>query len=178
MPCTVACDKISIDGVIRSASIEILDDYGDDLERILDYMELTRELERDKLFVLVNLRSFYRDEEIAPFFRSILDHSLSVLLVDSVSKALLPLPEKFHGLTNTELRYRQRYVDLFMNPEVKDVFLKRSRILSEIRAYLDGKSYQEIADKLGRHVKSIDNALQRVKRKMEKFLEEAKSQDD
>ena len=47
-----------------------------------------------------------------------------------------------------------------------------------LRAYLDGKSYQEIADKLGRHVKSIDNALQRVKRKMEKFLEEAKSQDD
>ena len=47
-----------------------------------------------------------------------------------------------------------------------------------LNAYLDGKSYQEIADKLGRHVKSIDNALQRVKRKMEKFLEEAKSQDD
>ena len=94
LPCTVACDKISIDGVIRSASIEILDDYGDDLERILDYMELTRELERDKLFVLVNLRSFYRDEEIAPFFRSILDHSLSVLLVDSVSKALLPLEKR------------------------------------------------------------------------------------
>ena len=94
MPCTVACDKISIGGVIRSAGIEILDDYGDDLERILDYMELTRELERDKLFVLVNLRSFYRDEEIAPFFRSILDHSLSVLLVDSVSKALLPLEKR------------------------------------------------------------------------------------
>ncbi len=94
LPCTVACDKISIGGVIRSAGIEILDDYGDDLEHILDYMELTRELERDKLFVLVNLRSFYRDEEIAPFFRSILDHSLSVLLVDSVSKALLPLEKR------------------------------------------------------------------------------------
>ena len=47
-----------------------------------------------------------------------------------------------------------------------------------LNAYLDGKSYQEIADKLGRHVKSIDNALQRVKRKMEKFLEESKAQDD
>ena len=57
----------------------------------------TRELGRDKLFVLVNLRrACSRDEEIAPFFRSILDHSLSVLLVDSVSKALLPLEKEGH----------------------------------------------------------------------------------
>lgn len=94
LPGTVVCDKLSISGVLRSAGIEILDDYGDSLERVLDYMELTRELERDKLFVLVNLRSFYRDEEIAAFFKSVLDHSLCVLLVDSVSKARMPLEKR------------------------------------------------------------------------------------
>lgn len=94
LPGTVVCDKLSISGVLRSAGIEILDDYGDSLERVLDYMELTRELERDKLFVLVNLRSFYRDEEIAAFLKSVLDHSLCVLLVDSVSKARLPLEKR------------------------------------------------------------------------------------
>ncbi|MCQ2426550.1 MAG: lysine--tRNA ligase, partial [Lachnospiraceae bacterium] len=61
-----------------------------------------------------------------------------------LAKSLLPLPEKFHGLTNTELRYRQRYVDLIMNPDVKDTFVKRSRILKEIRAYLDGKGFLEV----------------------------------
>ena len=90
LPCTVSCDKIGIGGVLRSTGIEILDDYRNDLERILDYMELTREPERDKLFVFVNLRSFHSDEEIAAFFRSGLDHSLCVLLADSVSKARLP----------------------------------------------------------------------------------------
>lgn len=94
LPCGITCDKISIGGVLRSAGIEILDDYENELERILDYMELTRELERDKLFVLVNLRSFYSDEEVAAFFRSVLDHSLCVLLVDSVSKAMLPLEKR------------------------------------------------------------------------------------
>lgn len=94
LPGTVVCDRLSISGVLRSAGIEILDDYGDSLERVLDYMELTRELERDELFVLVNLRSFYRDEEIAAFFKSVLDHSLCVLLVDSVSKARLPLEKR------------------------------------------------------------------------------------
>ena len=61
-----------------------------------------------------------------------------------LAKALLPLPEKFHGLTNLEQRYRQRYVDLIVNPEVKDTFVKRSRILSLIRSYLDGKGYLEV----------------------------------
>ena len=61
-----------------------------------------------------------------------------------LSKSLLPLPEKFHGLTNTDLRYRQRYVDLIVNPEVKDTFVKRSRILTEIRSYLDGKGFLEV----------------------------------
>ena len=61
-----------------------------------------------------------------------------------LSKSLLPLPEKFHGLKDTELRYRQRYVDLIMNPEVKDTFVKRSLILRELRAFLDGRGFLEV----------------------------------
>ena len=61
-----------------------------------------------------------------------------------LSKNLQPLPEKFHGLTNTDMRYRQRYVDLIMNPEAKDTFIKRSRIISEIRRFLDEKGFMEV----------------------------------
>ncbi len=61
-----------------------------------------------------------------------------------LSKSLLPLPEKFHGLTNTDLRYRQRYVDLIMNPEVRDVFVKRSLIIRELRNFLENKGYLEV----------------------------------
>ena len=61
-----------------------------------------------------------------------------------LAKSLRPLPEKFHGLTDTEMRYRQRYVDLIANPEVKDTFIKRSQILKEIRAYLDEKGFLEV----------------------------------
>ena len=68
-------------------------------------------------------------------------HAKEIVLL---TKSLLPLPEKFHGLTNTDLRYRQRYVDLIVNPEVKDTFLKRSRILTEIRNYLDSRGFLEV----------------------------------
>ncbi|MDO4475874.1 MAG: lysine--tRNA ligase [Lachnospiraceae bacterium] len=61
-----------------------------------------------------------------------------------LSKSLQILPEKFHGLTNTDTRYRQRYVDLIMNPESKDVFLKRSQIIKEIRKFLDGRNFIEV----------------------------------
>ena len=61
-----------------------------------------------------------------------------------LSKSLRPLPEKFHGLKDVDLRYRQRYVDLIMNPEVKETFLKRSQIISEIRSILDEKGYLEV----------------------------------
>ncbi|MDO5538987.1 MAG: lysine--tRNA ligase [Eubacteriales bacterium] len=68
-------------------------------------------------------------------------HAASVTLL---SKSLQILPEKFHGLTNTDLRYRQRYVDLIMNPEVKDTFIKRSRIIAAIRKYLAGEGFMEV----------------------------------
>ena len=64
--------------------------------------------------------------------------------VTLLSKSLQILPEKFHGLTNTDMRYRQRYVDLIMNPEVKDTFIKRSKIISAIRRYLDGQGFMEV----------------------------------
>ena len=64
--------------------------------------------------------------------------------VTLLSKSLQVLPEKFHGLTNTDLRYRQRYVDLIMNPDVKDTFIKRSKILSAIRKYLGGQGFMEV----------------------------------
>ena len=70
--------------------------------------------------------------------------SVHVYEIELLAKSLLPLPEKFHGLTNTDMRYRQRYVDLIMNPEVKDTFVKRSLILREIRAYLDSKGFLEV----------------------------------
>lgn len=61
-----------------------------------------------------------------------------------LSKSLLPMPEKFHGLKDTDLRYRQRYLDLMVNPEVKDTFIKRSEIMRTIRNFLDEKSYVEV----------------------------------
>ena len=68
-------------------------------------------------------------------------HSRSVTLL---SKSLQILPEKYHGLTDTDIRYRQRYVDLIMNPDVKDVFIKRSKIISAIRRYLDDRDFMEV----------------------------------
>lgn len=61
-----------------------------------------------------------------------------------LTKSLLPLPEKFHGLTNTDTRYRQRYLDLIVNPEVKDTFIKRSKVISSIRRYLDEQGFMEV----------------------------------
>ena len=70
--------------------------------------------------------------------------SIHAKAVRLLSKSLKPLPEKYHGLTNTDLRYRQRYVDLIMNPEVKDTFVKRSKIIASIRRFLDAKDFIEV----------------------------------
>ena len=70
--------------------------------------------------------------------------SIHASAVKLLSKSLQILPEKYHGLTNTDMRYRQRYVDLIMNPEARDTFIKRSRILSSIRRYLDGQGFLEV----------------------------------
>jgi lysyl-tRNA synthetase class 2 len=68
-------------------------------------------------------------------------HAESITLL---SKSLQILPEKYHGLTNTDMRYRQRYIDLIMNGDAKDTFIKRSKIISEIRKYLDGQGFMEV----------------------------------
>ncbi len=72
------------------------------------------------------------------------ENSVHAEEITLLSKSLQILPEKFHGLTNTDVRYRQRYTDLIMNAEVKDTFVKRSRILSSIRRYLDGQGFLEV----------------------------------
>lgn len=70
--------------------------------------------------------------------------SIKVSEITILSKSLLPLPEKYHGLKDVDARYRQRYVDLIVNPEVKDAFIKRSRIISEIRKFLDSLDFMEV----------------------------------
>ena len=70
--------------------------------------------------------------------------SIHASAVTLLSKSLQVLPEKFHGLTNTDMRYRQRYVNLIVNPEVKDTFVKRSKIIKEIRNFLDGRGFMEV----------------------------------
>ena len=94
--------------------------------------------------------------------------SLHAKKLTLLSKSLLPLPEKFHGLKDTDLRYRQRYVDLIVNPDVKDTFVKRSKILKETRAFLDEKGFLEVDTPIllpieiaasARHFKTHLNAL-------------------
>ena len=94
--------------------------------------------------------------------------SIHAKKIKLLAKSLLPLPEKFHGLKDMDLRYRQRYVDLIMNPEVKDTFVKRSQILKETRAFLDNKGFLEVDTPIllpieiaasARHFKTHHNAL-------------------
>ena len=70
--------------------------------------------------------------------------SIHATEVTLLSKSLNPLPEKFHGLTNTDLRYRQRYVDLIMNEDVKETFIKRSKIIASVRNYLNSQGFLEV----------------------------------
>ena len=79
-----------------------------------------------------------------PFRTKTGEMSVRAKQITLLSKSLIPLPEKFHGLTDLETRYRQRYVDLIVNPEVKDTFVKRSRILQELRRFLDSKGFLEV----------------------------------
>ena len=79
-----------------------------------------------------------------PFRTKTGEMSVRAKEITLLSKSLIPLPEKFHGLTDLETRYRQRYVDLIVNPEVKDTFIKRSRILQELRRFLDSKGFLEV----------------------------------
>ena len=79
-----------------------------------------------------------------PFKTKTGEMSIHAVEVTLLTKSLQILPEKHHGLTNTDLRYRQRYLDLIMNQDAKEVFVKRSKIISEIRKYLDGQGFMEV----------------------------------
>ena len=79
-----------------------------------------------------------------PFVTKTGEISVAVKSVTLLAKCLKPLPEKFHGLTDTDIRYRQRYLDMIVNPEVKDTFVKRSRIMRELRDFLDGRGFLEV----------------------------------
>ena len=85
LPCGIFCAKMNIGAVLRSLGVEIADNYENDLERLLDYMELSRELEREKLYILVNLRSYFADDEVTKFFSSLIDSEFKVLSVESFS---------------------------------------------------------------------------------------------
>lgn len=89
LPCGVYCSKMNFGGILRAVGVDIVDDHDSDLERLLDYMTLTRELEHERLFILVNLRSYYSDADVEAFFVSVLAHEFLILPVDSVSRARL-----------------------------------------------------------------------------------------
>lgn len=82
--------------------------------------------------------------EGVPFTTKTGEISLHVSKITMLSKSLLPLPEKFHGLRDTDMRYRQRYVDLIANPEVRETFIARSKIIKAIRSFLDGEGFLEV----------------------------------
>lgn len=84
--CDVVCGECTVSGLLKAAGVSIREEYENPLEQVLDYMELVREYEREKLFVFVNLRSFFSDTAIESFLQSILDHRFFVLLVDSCEK--------------------------------------------------------------------------------------------
>ena len=89
LPGDIVCEKCSVAGLLKGIGISLRDDYEDPLERLLDFMELVREFDRDKLFVLVGLRSFFADDRTELFLKSVLDHGYRVLLLDSVAREKL-----------------------------------------------------------------------------------------
>lgn len=90
MDCDVVCGEATVSALLKTTGISIRDDYADPLERILDYMELVRSYERDKLFVFVNLRSYFDDDSIQSFLRTAIDHQITLLLVDALEYPKLP----------------------------------------------------------------------------------------
>lgn len=86
LPCDIRCEKCSVSGLVKSVGVHLRDEYDDPLERLTDYMELIREFDRDKLFVLVGMRSLFTDREMELFLKTVLSHGFRVLLLDSVDR--------------------------------------------------------------------------------------------
>lgn len=89
LPGDIVCEKCSVAGILKGIGVSIRDDYDDPLERLIDFMELVREFDRDKLFVLVGLRGFFVDQQVEAFLKTVLDHGYRVLLLDCVSREKL-----------------------------------------------------------------------------------------
>ena len=94
LPGDIACEKCSVAGLLKGVGITLRDEYDDPLERLLDFMELVREFDRDKLFVLVGLRSFFSDRQLEAFLKTVLDYGYRVLLLDSVAREKLSLEKR------------------------------------------------------------------------------------
>ena len=92
--CDIVCERCTTAGVIKAMGIALRDEYEDPLERLVDYMELIREFDRDKLFVLVNLRSFFDDPAVERFLQTTLEHGYRVLLLDSVERKKLSIERR------------------------------------------------------------------------------------
>lgn len=94
LPCDVIYEKCTVAGLIKAMGIRVRDDYEDPLERLLDYMELVREFDKDKLFIIVGLRSFFSSEALARFAETVVGHGYKVLLLDSVEGDKFPLEQR------------------------------------------------------------------------------------
>ena len=90
IPGDIVCEKCTVAGLLKGVGISLWDDYDDPLERLIDFMELVREFDRDKLFVMVGLRSFFPDEKVEIFLKTVLDHGYRVLLLDGIAREKLP----------------------------------------------------------------------------------------
>lgn len=88
--CDILCKHCSVSGLLKAVGISLRDDYEDSLERLADYMELIREFDREKLFVLVNLRSFFDDDHVEKFLETVSAHGYRVLLLDGIERKKLP----------------------------------------------------------------------------------------
>lgn len=89
LPGDIVCEKCTVSGILRGVGISLRDDYKDPLERLFDFVELVREFDRDKLFVLVGLRSFFSDDQAEAFLKTVLDHRYHVLLLDCIAREKL-----------------------------------------------------------------------------------------
>lgn len=90
LPGDIVCEKCSVVGLLKGVGVSLRDEYEDPLERLLDFMELVREFDRDKLFVIVGLRSFFGDDHVARFLKTALSHGYHILMLDCVSREKLP----------------------------------------------------------------------------------------
>ena len=139
-PVTIAGRMMSKRGMGRAVFL----DLQDSTDRIQVYVrvndigkELFKEFKKRDIGDIIGVKGFV-------FRTKMGEISIHASKVTLLSKSLQILPEKFHGLTNTDIRYRQRYVDLIMNADVKDTFIKRSRIISAVRQYLNGQGFLEV----------------------------------